>query len=83
MRHVGNPLGVPRRTNVPTPHNAFVKKRMRETRRDTHERTAESTFASLFVFENAKAAKNLEVLAWKVEIKSTLHYAYQLTVVDV
>lgn len=48
----------------------------------------ESPFAELFLFENAKAAKKLQVFVWTVEqtknaVHDSLHYAFLLNVVDV
>ncbi|KAH7709483.1 hypothetical protein AAVH_23239 [Aphelenchoides avenae] len=55
------------RTRNKNPANGFV--------------VTESPVADLFVFENAKAAKKLEVFKWTVEqtknaVRASLHYSY-------
>lgn len=78
-----HPLGKQGCAVGPTPHNAFIKEQARQAHRFIGRTTTrESTFASLFVFENAESAKNLEVHVWTVEQQSSLHYAYVLNVVD-
>lgn len=82
LYHITELLGQPRRIDVPMPHNTFAKpwSRGREYRRPTAE-TCE-----LFVFENAKSAKKLEVLAWTVERGNewqiALDYVFLFQVVD-
>lgn len=79
-------LGQPRRTDVPTPPSDFVKEWCRRSAHGTT--TTESTVAGLFVFDNVKLAKKLEVFVWSLEAVSTapayrtLHYAFMLQVVD-
>lgn len=45
--------------------------------------TTESTVAELFMFENAKLAKKLEVAVWTLAQHCTLHYAFLLQVSDI
>lgn len=81
-------FGWPRRsTNVSTPHSAFVKERYRDGHLYGYA-TAESPVADLFVFENAKLAKKLELFVWTVEEPNrsawtALNYAFLLQIVDV
>jgi hypothetical protein len=84
LHHTVGPLVQPWRTNVPTPHSAFIKQWASE---HFLHAVSESTVAELFLFENAKLAKKLEIYVWTVEQAirdwSALHYAFLLQVVDV
>lgn len=76
-----DPLGQPQRSGVPIPHSVFVKEWLRE-REFT---ITESTLAELFVFENAKSAKKLEVYAWSFELAGEDElpcYTFLLQVID-
>ncbi|KAH7721301.1 hypothetical protein AAVH_11151, partial [Aphelenchoides avenae] len=84
LDHAVGTLGEPRCVDVPTPHNAFVKKCFRCIAGFT---VTESTVAELYVFENAKSAKKLEVFVWTMEevyrdSDISLHYAFFFQVVD-
>ncbi|KAH7703897.1 hypothetical protein AAVH_28927 [Aphelenchoides avenae] len=87
VHHDVDPLGRPRRTDVPKPHCDFMKEWYRGARLDSYTIT-ESTVAELFVFENAQAAKKLDVFVWTVneecqdEEENSLSYVFLLRVVD-
>ncbi|KAH7707706.1 hypothetical protein AAVH_25062 [Aphelenchoides avenae] len=81
------PLGPPRRTDAPTPLVAFFEKWLMEAElgRDGVT-TTEAPVAQLFVYENAKAAKKLEVFVWTIVQsgeQTGFHNAYLLRVVDI
>lgn len=87
LRNAIGTLGEPLRTDIAPPHSAFIEKWCRGGHSPGCTLT-ESPVASLFVFENAKAAKKLEIYAWTaVETSNTtpisLHYAFLLMVVDI
>ncbi|KAH7709226.1 hypothetical protein AAVH_23517 [Aphelenchoides avenae] len=84
LGHAVGRLGQLRRIDVPTPHNAFVKKWFRCIAGFT---VTESPVAELYVFENAKSAKKLEAFVWSVEevyrdSDISLHYAFFFQIVD-
>lgn len=84
LPHSFEPLGHPRRTDVPAPHNAFIKKWCQE-QDEIGWNPSESTVAELFVFENAKLAKKLEAFVWNlwtVEQGEDMHYVFLLQIVD-
>ncbi|KAH7699309.1 hypothetical protein AAVH_33588, partial [Aphelenchoides avenae] len=90
LRFAVEPLGQSRCTKAPTPHSSFIRKWSRALLRDRMIVT-ESSVAELFVFENAKAAKKLELFVWTVKQGTDdewsvfidfLHYAFFLQVVD-
>ncbi|KAH7704503.1 hypothetical protein AAVH_28309 [Aphelenchoides avenae] len=89
LRHTGEPLGPPRRTNVPTPQSAFIKKwcRTQQLVYGTNATATESTAADFFVFESAKSGKKLEVYLWTVQQLNynapRFHYAFLLQVADI
>lgn len=61
-------LGPPRRTEVPTPRIAFVKEFLAKNHNFYGKtKITESPVAELFVFENTKCAKRLEVFVWTIE----------------
>lgn len=76
-----DPLRLQRRANVPTPHNAFIKEWARREQ-EQEIATTESPLAELFVIENAKAAKKVEVFVWTLQQQPSLHYAFLLHVSD-
>ncbi|KAH7705868.1 hypothetical protein AAVH_26925 [Aphelenchoides avenae] len=85
--YIGKPLGQPHRTDVATPHSAFIKEWSRKQHSTHGWTTNESTVAELYVFENAKSARRLELFAWRVKQmhereQASLHYAFMLRVVD-
>lgn len=89
LRHSVEPLGQARRTDVPTPHSAFVKDWIRKEQRVHGGIFTESAAAELHVFENPRAEKQLEIFQWTIEDvvegddwSDLLHYAYLLQVVD-
>ncbi|KAH7714033.1 hypothetical protein AAVH_18606 [Aphelenchoides avenae] len=88
MHHTGEPLGLPRRTDIPTPQSAFIKKwsRTEQLVYGTNATATESTVADFFVFESAKSGKKLEVYLWAVQQlnrnEPRFHYAFLLQVVD-
>lgn len=86
LHHTSEPFGLPRRTDVPTPHSAFVKEWSRKQDLVYGRPTTEWTVADLFVFENAKLGKKLEVFVWPVKQRVysmiCLHYAFLLQVVE-
>lgn len=87
LRHDVDPLGHPRRVDATAPQSAFIKEWASEKQLDDATIT-ESAAAELFVFENAKSAKNLEVFVWTLGEEyegeqTSLHYAFLLRVVDV
>ncbi|KAH7668105.1 hypothetical protein AAVH_43059 [Aphelenchoides avenae] len=61
------PLGRPRRTDAPSPHSAFIKEWSQQRLHDYDNTITESPAADLFVFENAKAAKKLEVFVLAIQ----------------
>lgn len=69
------------RTDVLTPHSAFIKEWSRKERCLGNTAT-ESTVAYLFEFKNARSAKKLELFAWTVEQWHALHFAFLQQVVD-
>ncbi|KAH7702241.1 hypothetical protein AAVH_30605, partial [Aphelenchoides avenae] len=83
-------LGQPRRTDVSMPHNEFfVNWLCSVCRQHAPLRPSNINQCELFVFENAKAAKKLEVLVWTVVTvkidhghEPALHYIFRLQVVD-
>ncbi|KAH7707966.1 hypothetical protein AAVH_24781 [Aphelenchoides avenae] len=80
-------LGQPRHTDVATPHSAFVKDWRSSVTEAYGVTLTESSVAELFVFENAKASKKLDVFVWTIEqlrddASTALHYAFLLQVVD-
>lgn len=93
LRLACEPLGQPRRTNVPTPHSAFVKNWLPEwilcldgIGLDGITAT-ESTLSELFVFENATFSKRLEINLWTIGVRRNnkpfgLSYAFQLQIID-
>lgn len=90
LRHSDHALGQPNRAGLPTPHSAFVKEWCRRDPCLYHSpiSTTESAVAELFLFENARSAKKLEVFVWTVEdvvneVRISLHYAFLLQVADV
>lgn len=80
-RQIVDPLGQPRRTGLPPPHSAFITEWLRNQFGDAT--TTEPTAAKLYVFENTKSAKALEVFAWTARKWGTLYHAYLLRVVDI
>ncbi|KAH7716293.1 hypothetical protein AAVH_16292 [Aphelenchoides avenae] len=85
--HAVGALGQPRRTDAAAPHNAFVKEWLSSIDFGGITLT-ESSVAELFVFENAQAAKKLEVLVWTIaeslEGRPTgYNYVFLLQVFDV
>ncbi|KAH7702595.1 hypothetical protein AAVH_30247 [Aphelenchoides avenae] len=87
LRHAVDPLGEPRRTDAPTPHSAFIKEWSRKEQLDRGETITESAVSELFVFENAKSAKKLEVFVWTLmqaddDAEFSLHYVFLLQVLD-
>lgn len=84
LHYAVDPLGKPRRTDAPTPNNAFIKQWLQQPHLvyaldDTRN---ESVISELFVFENAMTAKKLEVYMWTIEQCDTLHYAFSLQVIE-
>lgn len=76
LSHAVDPLGHPRRTDAPTPDSAFIKERYDGT-------TFNESKAELFVIENAKASKKLEVYVWTVgDGDDDVQTAFLLQVVD-
>ncbi|KAH7711662.1 hypothetical protein AAVH_21019 [Aphelenchoides avenae] len=84
--HTIDALGQPRRTDAPTPRNAFVELWLE----DQHFKDGftESSGAEHFVFENAKAAKKLEVFMWTIaevnedEAQTGVNNVFLLQVLD-
>ncbi|KAH7721325.1 hypothetical protein AAVH_11181 [Aphelenchoides avenae] len=74
------PLGRPRRTDAPSPHSAFIKEWSQQRLHDYDNTIIESPAAELYVFENAKAAKKLDVFVWAIQQQGTRHYAFLLQV---
>lgn len=94
LRLAVEPLGRPRRSNVPRPCCAFVKNWLPEWMLCLEGigldgiRATESKLSDLFVFENATSAKRLDVHVWTIDARLSgrpfgLSYAFQLHVVDV
>ncbi|KAH7711279.1 hypothetical protein AAVH_21437, partial [Aphelenchoides avenae] len=91
FRNAVDAFGQPHYTAVPTPRSAFVKEWSRNQSLDGRT-TTESPVADLFVYNNAKAARKLEVFMWHVQqvdeddgdayAPIPLHYAFLLQVVD-
>ncbi|KAH7708764.1 hypothetical protein AAVH_23981 [Aphelenchoides avenae] len=83
-----DPLGHPRRINIPKPQGDFIDQWYGRAHLHGFAIT-ESTVAELFLFENAKSAKKLEVFVWTVreecqgEEENSLNYVFLLRVVDV
>lgn len=89
MRLTAVPFGQPNRTGVPKPHSAFVKESYRQDRCLYHPAVSitESPVGELFVFENARSEKKLEVFVWTVEevkneAQTNLHHAFLLQVAE-
>ncbi|KAH7699674.1 hypothetical protein AAVH_33221, partial [Aphelenchoides avenae] len=85
LRHTVDPLGKPRRTDVPTPRSTVFKQWSERAQVVDGVITTESPTANLFVFENAKSAQKLAVIAWSIEetknaAQISLHYAFLLMV---
>lgn len=85
-RVVYPPLVRPRHTGVPTPRSDFTKEWLERIRLDGTT-TSESTVAELFVFENAKSARKLEVFEWPIQQVDaggsiSFHHAFLLQVVQ-
>lgn len=86
LHRTDGPLGQPRRTDVPTPHSAFVKAWYSTDIKGT---ITESPVAELLVFENVKVTKKLKIFVWPVEQVDnfgfggiSLHYAFMLQIAD-
>ncbi|KAH7723765.1 hypothetical protein AAVH_08732 [Aphelenchoides avenae] len=86
LRQTAEPLGRALLTDVSSPHCDFIKRWSREQRRFYGTLPVESAIAELFVFENATAAKKLEIYAWSVEQvrygQASFHNSFLLQVVD-
>lgn len=91
LSEILEPLGHPRCSDAPTPRSAFVEEWTRERdQRFFDGTTTESPVAAFFVFENAKAAKRLEVFVWTLEqvdeddVEDALvHWAFLLKVIAI
>ncbi|KAH7706805.1 hypothetical protein AAVH_25970 [Aphelenchoides avenae] len=86
LRHTADPLGRPRHTEVPAPQSAYIKEWVRKMPFYGRPFT-ESTVSNLYVFENAKAAKKLEISEWTLEevrngVLTSVYYAFLLKVVN-
>ncbi|KAH7696266.1 hypothetical protein AAVH_36667 [Aphelenchoides avenae] len=87
LHHDVDPLEHPQRTGVTKPHSAFIEECYSGAHLDGYT-TTESTVAELFVFENAKSAKKLEVFVWTFDEEcpdegdDSLNYAFLLRVAD-
>lgn len=79
-RHTLELFGRPRRTDVPTPHSAIIKKWVGDKRPWVY--TTESAVADFFEFDYAKLAKKLEVFVWTIEERTASHSAFMFKVVD-
>lgn len=87
-----DPLGQPRRTAVPTPQSDFIEEWLLNAAQPHEGTFTESTVADVYVFENAKAAKKLEVFLWPIVQSEALspypgpstftHYVFRLQVTD-
>lgn len=85
-------FGQPHHVAVPTPHSEFVKEWSRNQSLDGRT-TTESTVADLFVYNNTKAARKVEVFMWTVQqvdededdyyAPIPLNYAFLLQVADI
>lgn len=78
FRHTVELFGRPLRNDVPTPHNAIIKK----WSLGIGIYVIESDVADFFQFENTKLAKKLEVFEWTLEERFGAHYAFMFKVVD-
>lgn len=74
-------------TESPTPHSTFLKEWSREVRRIHGIAMTELSVADLYIIENARSSKNLEVFLWPIDDVQngelqTVHWAFLLRVVD-
>lgn len=90
LRRFDDAFGQPRHTDVPTPHSAFIKEKYRTDQCFYHSpiSTTESSVAELYVFENVKSVKKLELFVWTIEevedaAQTNLHYAFLIKVAGI
>ncbi|KAH7711660.1 hypothetical protein AAVH_21017 [Aphelenchoides avenae] len=86
-RYAVEPFAEPRCSDAPTPHSAFTREWLRNQDLAYGSTIVEPNVAELFVFENEKAAKKLEVFAWTFKEcfegrRSVLSYTFLRQVVD-
>lgn len=69
LRRCVDSSGEPRHTDVPIPRSAFIKEWLRSY--NGRITSTESSVVKVFVFENVKSTKELEVFVWNTEQSGT------------